>query len=182
MRHDVKTKRADSDSTLPGDEVRWISSHPVAAGAVGGLVWGALLRLWMRYITPFPEFTWSGTLLILVATSVTGACLGAVWWHQRQGHSRRWRLLGLGGLLAFGGAGIIMLPSVLLGALGIGRQHWRTAIRAGLVVLALGGQYAFFAMDSEQIPSGRFVPAIAWYTVMITTEMWAFSILFRPRR
>ena len=33
----------------------------LVGGLVGGLLWGALARVWMRFISTDPEFTWDGT-------------------------------------------------------------------------------------------------------------------------
>jgi hypothetical protein len=155
-----------------------MSRHPVLTGLVGGFVWGSVLRLWMRYISTHPEFSWSGTLFIVGAAAVAGLVLGVLWW--RAGGSRWWRLIAVGILPAFGGAGIIMLPSVLVGAAGLGRTNWLRPVRLGMITVALGAQYAFLGLG-EEFPEGRMIPALAWYTVMIGIEMWAVSVLFRPK-
>jgi len=42
------------------------------AGLTGGLAWGVLARLWMRFISTDPEFTWSGTLFIVIGFGIAG--------------------------------------------------------------------------------------------------------------
>jgi hypothetical protein len=56
---------------------KWV--HQVAralaitgAGFLAGVIWGALARLWMRWTSTEPEFTWSGTLFIVAAFAVFG--------------------------------------------------------------------------------------------------------------
>lgn len=158
-----------------------MSRHPVIVGILGGAVWGAVLRAWMRFISTDPEFSWSGTLFIVGAAALAGLVVGVLWWRHLEGGSRWWKVLGLGALPVFGGAGVLMLPSALLGAAGLGRTVWPLPVRATLVAIALGGQYVLFGISGEPFPEGRIIPAIAWYTLMIGIQMWAMSVLFRPR-
>ncbi len=155
--------------------------HPVVAGALGGMLWGAVLRLWMRFISQHPEFTWSGTLIVIGAATFAGLALGIAWWRRMAGGRGWWRLWGLAALPIFGGAGAVMLPSVLVGAVGFGRTAWHPVFRGSVVAVAIGAQFVLFALLDQGFPSGRLVPGLAWYTVMIGIEMWAFSVLFRPR-
>ena len=37
----------------------------MAIGAFGGALLGVMARLWMRFISEDPEFTWNGTLFII---------------------------------------------------------------------------------------------------------------------
>lgn len=109
--------------------------HPVSAGVIGGLVWGIALRAWMRYITTDPEFTWSGTLFIVGATTLVGALLGFARHRRNLGGVGWWRFSVLG-LLLLGAGGSVMWPSVILGAiaLGITRPAWvRLLLGAGAV-------------------------------------------------
>lgn len=152
--------------------------HPIVTGVVAGIVWASVFRLWMRFITIRPEFTWSGTLFIVGVGAYIGLVLGVVWWRHLRGGNRRWRLLGLATLPAFGGQALIMLPSVVAGAFGFGRINWPRSARVGLVAVALGAQYALFG--TGEFPPGRVAPALAGYSVIIGVEMWAASVLFRP--
>ncbi|MEX2425124.1 MAG: hypothetical protein WD990_14230, partial [Acidimicrobiia bacterium] len=157
-----------------------MARHPVVIGILGGAAWGTVLRAWMRFISTDPEFSWSGTLFIVGAAAWAGLIIGVVWWRYLAGGSRWWRLFGIGTLPVFGGAGIVMLPSAILGAVGFGRTRWPSAIRATLVVVAVGGQFALLGLGGDVFPEGRLIPAMAWYTVMIGIQMWALSVLFRP--
>ena len=158
-----------------------MSRHPIIVGLLGGAVWGAVLRAWMRFISTSPEFSWSGTLFIVGAAALAGLVVGVLWWRHLAGGSGWWKLLVVGVLPVFGGAGAVMLPSALLGAVGFGATRWPLAARAALVAVAVGGQYALFGAGGEAFPDGRVIPAVAWYTVMIGIQMWAMSVLFRPR-
>ena len=103
------------------------------AGFALGLVWGATARVWMRLISTDPEFSWTGTGMILGSTAVCGAALGFLYGARRAGRSRWWRLLGLCWLFVFAGPGIVFLPAYLLGGLLRLRQIWWKVIGAASV-------------------------------------------------
>jgi hypothetical protein len=113
----------------------------VAFGLLAGASVGAVARGWMRMVTDDPEFTWSGTIFIVMAFTLAG--LGhAVASAARRSPRRRWSTTGrfAGAILTlplFGGAGAIMLPTVLFGALARWRVGWHPAVRGVLAALAL---------------------------------------------
>ena len=43
-----------------------------AAGLALGAGWGVLARVWLRMISTNPEFSWSGTLLIIGFSALAG--------------------------------------------------------------------------------------------------------------
>ena len=61
---------------------RWSGDAALARcarrSAAGVVVRGAVARGFMRLLTTSPEFSWSGTLFILAASVVAGACVGLV--------------------------------------------------------------------------------------------------------
>jgi hypothetical protein len=108
----------------------------ITAGAVLGLAWGILARGWMRLIATNPEFTWSGTLFILAVSAVAGTSLAIVEALRRRG-TRGWRnLAAVPALLMFAGAGIVLLPPTLLGALALSGR-WPRLVRLAAAALAL---------------------------------------------
>ncbi|MGQ0848560.1 MAG: hypothetical protein ACT4OP_05495 [Actinomycetota bacterium] len=155
--------------------------HPAIKGAALGLSWGIAMRLWMRFISTDPEFSWSGTGFILGATTLAGMLLGFGWaaWSENRGNV--WRAIGLAILPLGMGAGMIMLPTVLLGGMGLGRKTWPTWLRAALIVAAIGFQGWFFATAGD-LPPGRTLPALLIYGSLISLEALAFSIPFLPSR
>lgn len=158
----------------------WFGRHPVTGGALAGLVWGILMRGWMRFVSPTPEFSWSGTGFILGASTIAGACLGLAWMRRRDGGRGWWRLWGVPMVLLGVGAGGVMLPSVLLGALALGRTNWNRVVRAVIGALAVAAQVVFFGPAGDPLPAGRAVPGLAAYAALITFEAWAASVVFRP--
>ncbi|HEY6628612.1 MAG TPA: hypothetical protein VI193_06505, partial [Acidimicrobiia bacterium] len=85
--------------------------HPVVKGALLGLSWGIAMRVWMRFITTNPEFTWTGTGYILGATTLAGMLLGLGWARRAKAKGNWWRLTGLSMLPLGVAAGGVMIPS-----------------------------------------------------------------------
>ena len=122
---------------------RLLPLQGLLAGLLAGAVVGVLARTWMRLITTdAPEFSWSGTLFVVGAFAVLAAAAGAVAGARLRG----WRGRGLTALRAAGlltvlplatGAGIVLAPTLLLGALAAGRTTWPGRVRAVLAALAV---------------------------------------------
>ncbi len=154
--------------------------HPIAAGAAIGLVWGAAMRGWMRFISPHPEFTWSGTLFILIAGAVVGAVLGVAHWRRHVGGAGWWRLSALS-LVLLGAGGAVMWPSVVLGAIVFGR--WRSMWLRLLLVPAVLAQVPVLQdvfADNWRMSGVAMAIAVLWYAPMITLEAWGFSVAVAP--
>lgn len=134
---------------------------PLLGGALCGLAWGVVARLWMRFIATDPAFTWSGTLYIVGAASLAGAAMGLTI-AVRRGWSK---VVGILALLPLGmGAGTLALPTILFGSLAARRRTlpaWARAIYAVLAGLPL------LVVLEETAKSGRGVPrvvaAMVWY-------------------
>lgn len=161
--------------------MKTLRRHPILAGAVLGLTWGVVMRVWMRFIATNPEFTWSGTGFILGATTLAGTLMGVAWWRSQVSRRNWWRFTAFG-LLPLGmAAGGVMLPSAILAGLAIGRRTWNRWIRSALLVAAVAFQVIFFVGQTEGL-GAKTVPAYAWYAVMLGLESWAASIPFRSRQ
>lgn len=117
---------------------------PTALFPVAGLVLGAGLgiaaRAWMRLISTDPEFTWNGTVFIVLGFTVFGFAQGVAIAVRRATH-RRWivttaRTFGFVGTLPlFVAAGGIMMPTVVCGGLARHRTDWPTWTRWTFAVL-----------------------------------------------
>jgi hypothetical protein len=111
------------------------------AGVAGGFVWGVLARLWMRLIATDPEFTWGGTIFILVATSLFGLGVGGAAAGRRS--PRRWvrrvtRVLGAIPLIFLSaGAGMIMVATIVPMTLALTERRWWKPVRVALLALSL---------------------------------------------
>ena len=105
------------------------------AGVLVGLAWGVAARGFMRLITTSPEFSWAGTLSIVLLSGVIGGLVALVRLARRSGGSRWWRLLGLPFLLLFASPGMLLLPGVAGVAMLLDRRRWLVLPGAGLVTL-----------------------------------------------
>ncbi|MEP7201364.1 MAG: hypothetical protein ABI894_02085, partial [Ilumatobacteraceae bacterium] len=114
----------------------------LAAGFFGGLAFGIVARLWMRFIAEDPDFTWNGTIFILGGFTVFGFTQSAAAEIRRRA-KHRWpvvvgRTIGLIGLLPiFVGAGAVMLPTVVGGGLARARVDWHRAVRMVWLLVAV---------------------------------------------
>lgn len=163
------------------DGTGWRRRHPLVSGALLGLAWGIAMRLWMRFISTDPEFSWSGTGYILGATMLAGLALGIGWSRRSNAKGNLWRFTGLAMLPLGVAAGGVMIPTVLLGGMALGRKTWPTWLRAILLALAAGFQVFVFSTGLG-VRAGREVPAFLVYGVLISIEALAFSIPFLPSR
>ena len=114
----------------------------VVEAATLGAALGVLARLWMRLLSDNPEFSWSGTITIVVAFTLFGAG-AAVARLVRQRASRR-RTITIGRVVAgvlslglFGAAGAVMLPTVVGASVAVHRTDWPRAARLVAAVVAM---------------------------------------------
>jgi hypothetical protein len=122
----------------------------VLGGLGGGLVWGIHARVWMRFISTDPQFTWSGTLFIVLGFGIAGLAQSAAHLGRRAG-LRRSRLTALrvvtfAGLLPLGAAaGGPLFPTIVIAPLALTHTEWSTRTRLVLVgvaiipIVAIGG-------------------------------------------
>jgi hypothetical protein len=160
----------------------WLTRHPVVGGAALGAGWGVVMRAWMRFISESPEFSWAGTIAIVVTTTFAGAVLGLARMRRARGGAGWWRLSMLA-LLPMGAGGSVMWPAVVLGAIALGRPR-PTWLRVLLGVAALGTQFPVLrdvAFDNWRLSTGEAVLATLWYLPMLAIDMWAFSVVFAPQ-
>ncbi|TDU89694.1 hypothetical protein EV138_3269 [Kribbella voronezhensis] len=150
-----------------------------AVGFALGLAWGAAARVWMRLISTEPEFSWTGTGLILGFCAGGGLILGFLAGARAAGWSRWWRMLGLLCLVIFAGPGMVFLPAYLLGGLLFRRQVSLVLAGAGAV---LGG-VAFLWVANQQEPAP--VDGLTMYGGFLVLSL-ALTIgsaeFYRPRR
>lgn len=107
-----------------------------------GAALGVLSRCWMRLITEDPEFSWSGTIFIVLAFTIAGAGHGVGWAVRRAGVRRRWSTTarvaaGVLTLPIFAGAGAMMMPTVVGASLAGARKDWSWAARLVAALVAL---------------------------------------------
>ena len=114
----------------------------VSLGAIAGLALGIVARLWMRWISTEPEFTWTGTIFIILAFVLFGTFHSLSYYAHVSLWSRgRLKFIRVIALLfslpLFSAAGSAMLPTVLTGSLALWRTDWWRWLRALLGILSL---------------------------------------------
>ncbi len=110
-------------------------------GLFGGLVLGVVARAWMRFIAKDPEFSWSGTLMIVFGFGLFGITHAGGFVTRRVATKPVALTLArvvstIGTLPLFVAAGAQMFPTVVFGGLALARGDWAPWIRVGLFALA----------------------------------------------
>jgi hypothetical protein len=135
-----------------------------ARGALLGIGWGVLARVFMRLLTTTPEFSWAGTMMILGLSTVLWVGIALVDRGRVTARSRWWRLAPVPGLVLFFSPGMLLLP----GAVGV--ALWR-ALRSrllGWLFLVAGMGVVLFALLSDDTFVGvSNAPVRAWLGVAL---------------
>ena len=114
----------------------------IPAGLLGGLLGGIIARLWMRWISTYPEFSWSGTLFIVIGFAIFGAVQSTIYTVRRKPR-RKWilillRILGvIFTIPLFVAEGLSMFPAALMISLAKWRIKWKNWIRIPLALIGL---------------------------------------------
>lgn len=109
-------------------------------GVLGGAFLGSLARLWMRWISTDPEFSWSGTIFIIGAFTIFSTTQASVFVLRRITKNKRVTLIIRGGgilfsLPIFGAAGAIMFPTVALVSIALWQKKLDKKIRIALCLI-----------------------------------------------
>ena len=152
----------------------------VAFGLLAGTVCGVLARLWMRFISDDPEFSWEGTLLIVIAFALAGTSLALVDVLRRRG-ARAWRvLLAAPALLMFASPGMIMLPTALIGGFALSGRGPRW-LRVAAGVLATAAALAFTSAVEPEHPGAARVGAMPGFLLLCAALAAGWSLVMRRR-
>jgi hypothetical protein len=140
----------------------------------------------MRVISDDPEFTWNGTLGIVIGFAVFGFAQANV--RSARTNTRRFVLTasrlfgGISMLPLFVAAGAQMAPTVVCGALALAHPTWRRRTRGALVAIAtipvlfvVGNLWHTFGLSLQIVVGVGGLLAI--YIVVI----WAARSTFEPR-
>ena len=117
---------------------RWV----VAKGCIVGASIGVVARVWMRWISTNPEFSWSGTIAIVASFMIFGTAQ-SVAWAARTAKWSRSRLTAIRiastvlSLGLFVAAGAILFPTVVAASLAQWRTEWSPWVRVPLAVAAI---------------------------------------------
>ncbi len=155
----------------------------LARAALYGVAWGGAARLWMRYISEDPEFSIAGTSFIIGIPTVISLCSvlarRSVKWRPIARRPAR-AVAGFSTILLGGAAGILMMPTLLLG--GIAWAYRRQLPSLLLVpIAALACVPIVFVV--QEIPSGgRFLLAFPAYLLLLATFIPVYARIYHPPR
>jgi len=153
----------------------------IPRGLIIGVAVGVTARLWMRWISTDPEFTWGGTLGIVIGFGIFGAVQSLVRIVVSKGN-RRWlvnvvRTFGvIFSLQLFLAAGASMFPTVLTGSLAVWRDRWKLWLRSILGVLSIGWM-AFIIQTAIVKDFGWTIATIGRIILMAVIYIWIISSL-----
>jgi hypothetical protein len=149
---------------------------------VFGALFGVVLRLWMRFVSTEPEFSWSGSVYIVGVFAILGLMAGLVGMARSRGGKG---LLGTriaGSVLALGcfmAAGAAMFPTIVPASLGVARTDWPRALRGGLIIF--GATVAVLVvMSIDGLPLGHRLVALAMYLPLCAFEIIMVSRILEP--
>jgi hypothetical protein len=156
------------------------------ASFLTGAVLGIVARIWMRFITTHQEFSWEGTLIIVIGFGVMFLGQAGVYLGRRSGV----RVFGFVALrvlaivtlvpLAFG-AGGVAFPIIVFAPLALIRDGWNRWLRVLLGVLALiPAAFVAFTLFSD-LSVTRATIGVAWFALIYGILVWAVSFSFASR-
>lgn len=150
-----------------------IMLRAAAAGLLVGVVWGVFLRVWMRLLVAYGEFSWSGTLMIIGCSAAAGTGLALVRAARRTGRGPGWRWAAIlaAPLVLFPQGVVVLLPALLLGGLAVsGRPpvRWR-----GLLAAATAAPLVVLGLTFETEPAAMPLPIVV---VVLATLLAALAV------
>jgi hypothetical protein len=155
-------------------------------GLLGGLAWGIGARVWMRFISTDPEFTWSGTLFIVLGFGAAGLAQSGAYLGRRA-DLRRSRMTALrvvtfAGLLPLGAAaGGPMFPTIVLAPLALTHTEWSRRTRLLVGAISLLPVVAIAGILADDLPLSRTVAGFLWFLVVYAGIIWAARFSLAPQ-
>jgi len=155
-------------------------------GFLTGAALGIVARIWMRFITTHSEFSWGGTLIIIIGFGVmflgqAGAYLGRRSGLRPSGFVAL-RVLAIVTLVPLAGAGgAFAFPVIVFAPLAIIRTGWNRWLRLLLGVLALlAGVFVAFTLFSD-LSAIRATIGVVWFALIYGVLVWAVTFSFASR-
>ena len=155
-------------------------------GLVGGLAWGIDARVWMRFISTDPEFSWTGTLFIVIGFGIAGLGQSGAYLGRRASLRRSrmtvLRVVTFASLLPLGmAAGASMFPTVVLAPLAIAHTDWSGRMRLFIGVVALIPVVAIATILSDDLPTPRAAAGFLWFLAVYAGIIWAARFTLAPQ-
>lgn len=162
------------------------SSIVLLASFLIGAAWGIVARFWMRFITSDPEFTWGGTLAIVLVFGVMFLGQAGVYLGRRAGVRTSGfvalRALAIVALIPLAAAaGAPAFPILVLAPLALVRTRWNRWLRVllGLLAFATGVFVASSLFSYLTLPHA--VAGAAWFVLIYGVLGWAVCFSFASR-
>ena len=155
-------------------------------GLLGGLAWGIYARVWMRFISTDPEFSWTGTLFIVIGFGIAGLGQSGAYLGRRAGLRRGrmtvLRVFTFASLLPLGmAAGGPMLPAVVLAPLAITHTDWSGRMRLLVGVVAMIPVVAIAGILSNDLSTARAAAGFMWFLTVYAGIIWAARFTLAPQ-
>ncbi len=155
-------------------------------GLLAGLAWGIDARIWMRYVSTDPEFTWTGTLFIMIGFGVAGLAQSGAYLGRRAGLRRSrmtmLRVVTFASLVPLGmAAGGPMFPAIVLAPLAIAHTDWSRLMRLIVGVVALIPVAAVATILFDDLPTARAAAGFLWFLVVYAGIFWAARFTLAPQ-
>lgn len=114
----------------------------IPLGALAGVLLGVMARLWMRWISTEPEFSWSGSIFIVLAITIFFTAHSTVYFALRKKWSRRSIAITRSAAIVFSlpmfsAAGAMMLPTVVTASIAAWRNYLPKWVRVTLGLASL---------------------------------------------
>ena len=155
-------------------------------GLAAGLAWGTSARLWMRFISANPEFTWSGTLFIVIGFGIAGLAQSGAYLGRRANLTRPaltvLRVVAVIALLPLGfAAGASMFPTIILATLALTNHTWPRWFRGIVAAVALLPAVATALSFFDDLSLMRAVAGVIWFLVIYAGIIWAARFSLGPQ-
>lgn len=155
-------------------------------GLLGGLAWGIDARVWMRFISDDPEFSWTGTLFIVIGFGIAGLAQSGGYLGRRAGLGRPrmtvLRVVTFASLLPLGvAAGAPMLPAVVLAPLAIAHTDWSGRMRLLVGAVALIPVVATAGILFDDLSMVRAGVGFLWFLAVYAGIIWAARFTLAPQ-
>lgn len=155
-------------------------------GLLGGLAWGIGARLWMRFISADPEFSWTGTLFIVIGFGIAGLGQSGAYLGRRAGLRRSrmtvLRVVTFASLLPLGmAAGGPMFPAVVLAPLAIAHTDWSGRMRLLVGAVALIPVLATAGILLDDLSTARAAAGFLWFLAVYAGIIWAARCTLTPQ-
>jgi len=157
------------------------------AGLVGGLLFGVNARLWMRFIAIRSEFTWSGTLIIVIGFGIVGFAQSAVYLGRRRAMGRPaltvLRVIGCVLLLPLAfGAGAVAFPTIVLVPLALTQRNWPLWFRWTIGAVAVVPMVVVTKSIFDDLSVGRGAIGAIWFLSIYAILTWAARFSLEPQQ